>query len=866
MRGGNGEHFGVRELAPALECASLLALSAREACFARRGGASSAPKKAAASCRTPKGPRRLLLTIALLVPSFLAAQSVDYLRDIKPVLAKNCYACHGAKMQQRGLRLDTAAAILKGSGSGPVVAPGKSAESRLIQRVTGAEGLIRMPFQRPPLAKEQIALLRAWIEQGAKAPASEQPDDGKTTHWAFVPPRRTPLPAVQNQRWARNEIDRFILARLEKESIAPSREADRATLIRRVSLDLLGLPPSIEEVDAFVADTRPDAYERLADRLLASPHYGERWGRHWLDAARYADSNGYSIDAPREIWKYRDWVMDALNRDLPFDRFVIEQLAGDLLPNATVEQKIATGFHRNTSFNQEGGIDKEQFRIDAVADRVNTTGTVFLGLTLGCARCHDHKFDPITQREYYQLFAFLNNADEPTLDLATPEEVAKRDAIRPQLRLIENEFQNYLGRWLKKLTDEQRNNFPRDIFTIINLSADQRDERQKQILADFLMTQDVGLRERLLTLKELKQREPKFPTTLVMEEMQTPRESYVHLGGDFTRKGATVTPGVLRVLHPLAPAEKSNRLHLAQWLVDPKNPLLARVTVNSIWQQYFGKGLVETENDFGTQGAPPTHPELLDWLATEFIARGWSQKAMHRLIVTSATYRQSSKQRPDLAERDPYNKLLARQGRLRLEAEIIRDSALVASGLLYRKIGGPSVFPPQPDGVFRFTQIPRVWSASAGPDRYRRGMYTHYWRSALHPALLVFDAPDAIATCTRRIRSNTPLQALTLLNDQQFVELAQGLAARVLKEGPAEDAGRIRYAMRLALSRQPGAAEAGRLERFLRQQLEAFRETPDEARALVAKDLPAQADLAQAAAWTAVARVLLNLDEFITRE
>jgi len=808
----------------------------------------------------------LALIVAFLLPGVLTAQAVDYLRDIKPILAKNCYACHGAKMQQRGLRLDTAAAILKGSGSGPAVVPGKSAESRLIQRVTGAEGIIRMPFQRPPLAKEQIALLRAWIDTGAKAPASEQPDDGKSTHWAFVPPVRTPLPAVQNQRWARNEIDRFVLARLEKEGIAPSAEADRATLIRRVSLDLLGLPPSIEEVDAFIADTRPDAYERLVDRLLASPHYGERWGRHWLDAARYADSNGYSIDAPREIWKYRDWVMDALNRDLPFDRFVTEQLAGDLLPNATVEQKIATGFHRNTSFNQEGGIDKEQFRIDAVADRVNTTGTVFLGLTLGCARCHDHKFDPITQREYYQLFAFLNNAEEPTLDLASPEEVARRDAIRPQLRLIENEFQNYLGRWLKKLTEEQRNNFPRDIFTIINLSADQRDERQKQILADFLMTQDVGLRERLLTLKELKQREPKFPTTLVMEEMEAPRESYMHLGGDFTRKGATVTPGVLRVLHPLAPAEKSSRLHLAQWLVDPKNPLLARVTVNRIWQQYFGKGLVETENDFGTQGAPPTHPELLDWLATEFIARGWSQKAMHRLIVTSATYRQSSKRRPDLAERDPYNKLLARQARLRLEAEIIRDSALVASGMLNRKIGGPSVFPPQPDGVFRFTQIPRVWGASAGPDRYRRGMYTHFWRSALHPALLVFDAPDAIATCTRRIRSNTPLQALTLLNDQQFVEMAQGLAARVLKEGPADDAGRLRYALRLALARPASAAEAGRLERFLRQQTEAFRETPDEARALVAKDLPPQADLAQTAAWTAVARVLLNLDEFITRE
>ncbi len=805
---------------------------------------------------------------AFLVPGLLSATDrVDYLRDVKPILAKNCYACHGAKVQQRELRLDTATRILKGSSRGPVVIPGQSATSRLIAAVTGAPGAVQMPFQKTPLAPDQIALLKAWIDQGAEAPASEQPDDGKgpSTHWAFLLPVRPSLPEVKDKRWVRNEIDRFILARLEKEGLRPSPEADRITLIRRLSLDLLGLPPTLQEVDAFLADTRPDAYERLVDRLLKSPHYGERWGRHWLDLARYADSNGYSIDAPREIWKYRDWVIEALNRDLPFDQFVIEQIAGDMLPNATLPQKIATGFHRNTPLNEEGGIDKEQFRIDAVADRVNTTGTVFLGLTLGCARCHDHKYDPISQQEYYQTFAFFNNADEPLLELGTPEEVAKRHAIRPQLQVLEQELQQALTQWLEKLSEDQRRKIGPEIFTIVNLGPEQRDERQKQILAEFLMSQDVGLRERVITIRELKEREPKFPTTLVMQELPTPRETYVHIGGDFTRKGARVTPGVLHVLHPLSPLEKPNRLGLARWLVDPKNPLTARVTMNRSWQEYFGKGLVETENDFGTQGALPSNPELLDWLATEFVARGWSQKAMHRLIVTSATYRQSSKNRPELAERDPYNRLLARQARVRLDAEIIRDSALTASGLLNRKVGGPSVFPPQPEGVFRFTQIPRVWTPSVGPDRYRRGVYIYFWRSAAHPALVVFDAPDAIATCTRRLRSNTPLQALTLLNGEAFVELAQGLATRVLKEAPPSDAERIRYAFRLCLARLPAPAEEEQLERFLHQQLEEFRKAPGEARTLVAANL-APPTVTQMAAWEAMARVLLNLDEFITRE
>jgi Protein of unknown function (DUF1553)/Protein of unknown function (DUF1549) len=610
--------------------------------------------------------------------------------------------------------------------------------------------------------------------------------------------------------------------------------------------------------------------------LLASPHYGERRARRWLDMARYADSNGYSIDGPRSIWKYRDWVIDAFNKNLPFDRFVIEQLAGDLLPGATVEQRVATGFHRNTPLNQEGGIDVEQFRVEAVVDRVNTTASVFLGLTLGCCQCHDHKFDPFSQREYYRLFAFFNNSDDPTLELGDPGLVGERSRLQSEitrtekrLRTLDRATSEKVEKWEGGLSPASRALLPAAVQHILTIAINGRDPQQEEaLLTAYRRTDEVhhvvaGIGQPLpfaaaahaaaldarmtmeRQLASLRGRLPDVPSTLVVNERTKPRDSYVMLGGDFLRHGESVSPGTPAALPALASPAAPSRVDLAIWIVDARNPLTARVAVNRFWQDYFGIGLVETDNDFGTRGTPPSHPELLDWLASEFVRTGWDVKRMQRLIVTSSTYRQSSHARPELAAVDARNRLLARQNRLRLDAEIVRDAALVASGLLNPGVGGPSVYPPQPAGVYAFTQVPRTWKTSNGPDRYRRGMYTYHWRTAPHPGLTVFDAPDASTACTRRSRSNTPLQALTLLNDQGFYELARGLAERVLNEQGLDDAGRIDRAFRLCLSRSPKPSEAEALTRLLHD--------PE-----VSRDARP--------AWTAVARALLNLDEFITRE
>ncbi|HWA98978.1 MAG TPA: DUF1553 domain-containing protein [Pirellulales bacterium] len=822
-----------------------------------------------------------IIASALAVWSLLALvggaadDAVDYTRDVRPILDRHCHKCHGPDEQNADLRLDTAAAIKIGGNAGPAIVPGKAAESLLIDAVTVAENASAMPPEGDRLSKAEAAILRRWIDQGARAPADERVASAaarKTSdHWAFQPIARDVQPPRLRDPWIRNPIDAFVLAKLSEAKLKPSSEADRAVLCRRVYLDLVGLPPSPEEVAEFLDDHSEGAYEALVDRLLASPHYGERWGRHWLDLARYADSNGYTIDGARSIWKYRDWVIDALNRDLPFDRFTIEQLAGDMLPKATTDQMVATGFHRNTQLNQEGGIDPEQYRVEAVVDRVSTTGSVFLGLTVGCARCHDHKYDPLSQREFYQLFAVFNGADEPSLPLPTTQQSKEEPALLAEIKEVESriaDVDNASGvrqqEWEAKLKHEiaslaESNATPAAVGVLQTFAAvldkpeAKRTAAEKKLLLDEFHKQDrdrIPLTEMLEELQaRQKQLKANVTTTLVMRERKTPRETFVHVRGDFLRHGAKVEPGTPAVLPPLGIAEgkPATRLDFARWLVDRRNPLTARVTVNRIWQQYFGQGIVATDNDFGTQGDRPTHPELLDWLAGRFIDDGWSMKAVHRLIVMSATYRQSSHGRADLRAKDPYNKLLGRQARLRLEAEIIRDSALAASGLLCETIGGPGVYPPQPGGIYRFTQRDKFWKESTGDDRYRRTMYTYFWRTSPHPLLTTFDAPDAAVTCTRRPRSNTPLQALTLANDRGLMELAAGLAQRVLRELPDDDdRARLDQAFRLCLVRSPTSGEVDDLAKFLQQQ----RATGND----------------DETAWAAVARVLINLDEFVTRE
>lgn len=810
----------------------------------------------------------------------LAAAPVDYVKEIKPLLREQCYQCHGATQPKHGLRLDTAASALKGGQTGPAIKPGKSSDSLLVQVISGThQDITRMPYKKPPLSAAQIALVRRWIDEGAKAPAGEQAD--AKAHWAFIAPKRPPVPQIGNRQSAiANPIDAFILARLAKEKLAPSPEADRVTLIRRLSLDLLGLPPKPADVDTFVNDPSPDAYEKLVERLLASPHYGERWGRWWLDVARYSDSNGYSIDAPRTIWRYRDWVIAALNRDLPFDQFTIEQIAGDMLPDATLEQKVATGFHRNTQINQEGGIDKEQFRIESVVDRVNTTGAAWLGLTVGCMQCHDHKFDPLTQKEYYGLFAMLNNQDEPDIPLTSPDETKRVAAIEAKVAgYIADLFKKDAGiverelKWEADMTPEQRQAMPQLWREIFDVPPAQRTDAQRFVMVTSFVEHAPENKAHQAAIKKFRAEKPKVETTMVMRESAKARRTYLHIKGDFTRDGGDVRGHFPSALHPAkVPADREpNRLDLAHWLVDDANPLTARVVVNRVWQQYFGKGLVDTENDFGTQGSLPTHPELLDWLAVEFkhpTARAnspsptaYSLKSLHRLIVTSATYRQSSAARPDLARVDANNKLLARQNRLRLDAEIVRDVCLTASGLLTPTLGGPSVYPPIPAGVMDLGQRKQPWPTSTGPDRYRRGLYTFHFRATPPPAMSVFDAPDGYSTCTRRIRSNTPLQALALLNDAAYFEFAEGLATRVLKEVPANDSARLEHAFRLCLARKPSATESARVTELLKGELAAVTEA--EAKSVKA---PAGVEPKQFAAWTTVARVLLNLDETITRE
>jgi hypothetical protein len=776
--------------------------------------------------KTP--PRRALVVVVLLVglvcrseakdrpgPAAAPRTAVGFNRDIRPILTRHCFKCHGLDVKKAGLDLQDRAAALKELKSvNTAIVPGKSADSELIARVSAEYDEERMPPRGagPRVTRAEVAKLRAWIDQGARY----------ETHWAYVKPVRPALPAVKNRAWVRNAIDYFILARLEKEGLALSPEAGRETLIRRLSLDLTGLPPTVADVEAFLADRSPGAYEKVVDRLLASPHYGEHQARPWLDQARYADTNGYENDARRTIWPYRDWVIAAFNRDMPFDRFTIEQIAGDLLPNATLDQQIATGFHRNTMVNTEGSTDDEEFRVAAVVDRVNTTMEVWMGTTFGCCQCHSHKYDPFTQKEYYRLLAFFNStadrgrSNDPTV--ALPDEALKAKQAR--------------------LTAE-----------IARLKG--QPAKAKELAA---------LRKQLAALRPV--------TTLVMKELPKPRPTHVHIRGNHRNPGEKVSPGVPAKLHPLAGGQPANRLALARWLVDPDNPLVGRVTMNRIWARYFGRGFVETSEDFGAQGDPPSHPELLDWLATELVRQGWSLKAVHRLIVTSATYRQSSRVTLELYRRDPYNRLLARGPRFRLAAEMVRDNALAVSGLLCRKVGGPSVFPYQPDGIWFNPYSGDRWVMSTGGDQYRRGLYTFWRRTAPFAAFMAFDAPSREVCTERRARTNTPLQALATLNDRAFVDPAAALSRRMMAEGKGADRDRAVYGFRLAVARRPGTRELGLLLRLYEDNLARYRKDPAAARALATSGLgppPRGMDVARLAAWTVVANVLLNLDETITK-
>jgi uncharacterized protein DUF1553/uncharacterized protein DUF1549/cytochrome c len=821
-----------------------------------------------------------------------AKTKIDFARDIEPLLARRCFVCHGAAQQMSGLRLDSKDAALKGGASGVDIKPGNSAESRLIRLVAGLEKK-PMPPVGARLTADEVGLLRAWIDQGVEWSARN------STHWSFQKIRRPAVPAVRNREWPRNPIDNFILARLESEAIAPSPEAGKLTLLRRLSLDLTGLPPTPEEERAFLGDNRPDAYERQVDRLLDSPHFGERWARYWLDLARYADSDGYEKDRARPwAWRYRQWVIGAFNRDLPFDEFTIEQLAGDLLPHRNQDTLIATGFNRNTLTNREGGTDPEQFRDEEVLDRAATLGTVWMGLTVGCAQCHNHKYDPITQKEFYQLTAFFNSQEEVNIPAPLPGELGPYLAARPEYDRkrkalldeykIPEAFADYQSKLREAATHPGHHedwDFAYGEFThtvdnarkVLFLDPAKRSEIQQNAILDVFFgscgnlypkehCDELKVRDVRQKLNDLAAKTPAVSYAPVLLENDTPPKTYIHVKGDWRQHGEEVQPGTLSILPPLPAGEKPTRLALAKWLVSPDHPLTSRVAVNRLWQEVFGRGIVYTSEDFGTTGDRPTHPELLDWLAAEYMQRGWSTKQMIRLMVTSATYRQSSNARPDIAAKDPLNTLLARQSRLRLPAELIRDEALFAGGLLDMRIGGPSVRPPQPKGVAELSYAGSVkWNESTGPDRYRRGLYILFQRTVPYPQLMNFDEPNSNLSCTRRERTNTPLQALNLLNDPVFLEAAQGLAFRIMREssGPFRD--RLNFAYQVAIGRPPTTREAERMGKFFDDTTRDLTSNPQTVTALFPNQLEGIPQ-SEAAAWVELSRVLLNLDEFITRD
>lgn len=841
----------------------------------------------------------LVRIAAIFITGFVAAQlgaqSVTY-EQVGLILKENCYACHGESLQTNGLRLDRKQDALRGGHSGPAIQPGNSARSLLIRMVTGDNVRTTMPPDRK-LAEGQIDTLRTWIDQGASWPddSNLSEAEGVTKHWAFQAIRKPEPPRVNNTSWPRNPIDQFVLARLESDGIEPAPEADDSTLARRVNLDLVGLPRLPQGVRAGRENT---TYDSRVDELLRSEHYGEKWAGHWLDQVRYADSDGYEKDLNRRYaWRYREWVIDALNADMPFDQFTREQLAGDLITNSTPNQKAATGFYRNSLKNREGGVSYEQFRFEEMVDRSNTISTVWLGLTTGCAQCHDHKFDPVKQVDYYRLLAFLNTvedewtpapmAGEMGAYLKTHDEYRER---REEL-LCAYDVHDLQAAWEPKVQWHGANPGQDTAWDVnwdtlakmsdggdrfIRIAGEDRSERQADVVTDYFLQfygqvlpgteyKATGFAELRTKLANLERAYPQLTMARVVEEGAA-RKHHLHVRGQWDRKGIELSPGTPDFLPPLE-ASNPNRLDLAQWLTSESNPLTARVIVNRAWQEFFGTGLVATTDDFGAQGEAPSHADLLDWLASDFIESGWSLKHLHRRIVTSATYRQASESRPEIETTDPDNRLLSRQRRLRLSAEAIRDSALLASGLLSTKVGGPSIRPPLPDGVAELSYGGGVtWDESQGSEQYRRGLYIHFQRSVPYPFLMTFDGTERTVTECSRERSNTPLQALNLLNDPVFFEAAQGLAAKVLlSSADADFDRRLTRTFELALARSPSASESKRLRSYFGSQKKLLDESPGSSDHWFPADL-AGIDRSEAAAWTGLARVVLNLDEFITRE
>ena len=977
----------------------------------------------------------------------VAPKTVDYNRHIRPILSKYCFACHGPDESHReaGLRLDQRSIATKKMESGTTaVVPGKPEISELLKRITTKDADTRMP---PPETKrtvsaEELELLKRWISGGAKY----------ARHWAFIKPVRPAIPIVRNRARSRNPIDNFIVARLKKAGLKASPAADRYTLIRRLSFDLRGVPPIPAEVRRFIADVKPGAYSRLVDRFLDDPRYGERWARVWLDLARYADSRGYGSDPLRpNIWRYRDWVIDAFNRNLPYDRFTIEQLAGDLLPKPTLDQKIATAFHRNTMTNTEGGTDDEEFRVAAVRDRVDTTIQVWMGLTMGCAKCHTHKYDPITQKEYYQFYAIFNQTadadrsdESPVIpaprrqDFAAVKRAERRIAeLKTRLRngspglqaeqqkwelrfrnkgndkragagavrfirielpgpnkmlslaevqvfrhgknitkgatarqsstdyngpaklavdgntngdyqkakstthtkieqdpwwevdlgkagpvgkiviwnRTDNKLHTRLADFRIVLLDEKRNpvwqkavkksphpstafvpggvrsTVPAAILAIIDTSAAKRTAKQRAALAVHYRSIAPSLKKLRDEISRLGKTKPKFPTVPVMQELPANkrRKTYIMVRGSFLQKGATVQPGIPLSFHGFPRNAPMSRLGVAKWLMHPDNPLTARVAVNRLWARIFGVGIVVTEENFGTQGELPSHPDLLDWLSIEFRKSGWDRKRLLKLIVTSATYRQSSRiadcglriadskhgiANPKSEIRnpqsvDPRNRLLGRFPRVRLEAEMIRDQALSLSGLISRKMMGPSVYPPQPPGLWRAAfNGQRKWPTSKGGDKFRRGLYTFWRRTVPYPSMATFDAPSREICTVRRIRTNTPLQAFVTLNDPVYVEAAQALARRIVKQGGSTVEQRVRFSLSLCLVRPPKSAQVKALTKLYRSELAHYQKDKTAAMKLATQPIgpaPKGVDTAELAAWTVVSNILLNLDAVLTR-